>query len=217
MTAGQLLSVSEEVSRLVDAVDRLHGFVENGGLAHAVGVNDQTTTDAIAGHRRAGNDEVANAITRATQLVQAADASADEALNELERTYYDGVETGALAAAHRLERPPPHAATPDDVDAQARLWRDLILRWSLVPEGDTRVANRLHDEAGRLRTLLLATAEGQQTLEQFIDDEHEAVRINAATALFKERELPAARRYLEDLAESDSPNAMSAQIVLGIY
>ena len=80
------------------------------------------------------------------------------------------------------------------------------------------VSSPHHDAVSRrLQELLLATAEGQHALEQFIDDEHEAVRVFSAVALFKERELPAARRYLEDLAESDSPNAMSAQIVLGIY
>jgi hypothetical protein len=165
----------------------------------------------------AANDEIADAIARAQELAEAEDESVDEALDELERTYYDGVEAGALANVHRLERQPASAPTPDDVEAQALLWRTLVLRWSLVPEGRVRVANRLYDEASRLQKLLLATAGGQHALERFIDDEQEAVRVFAAVALFEGRQLPAARRYLEALAESDSPNAMTAQIALGIY
>ena len=95
-------------------------------------------------------------------------------------------------------------------------WRGLVARWSAILDPDWKEENRVFDRRAAIEKKLLATEVGRNFLTSSLEDQAEVVRLAAAAALVHTGSV-AARLVLEALATTHSPNAISAQIILGNY
>jgi HEAT repeat protein len=95
-------------------------------------------------------------------------------------------------------------------------WRGLVARWSAILDPDCKKKSWLFGPRVAIEKKLLATEAGRNFLTSSLEDQAEVVRLAAAAALVDTGSV-AARLVLEALAATHSPNAISAQIILGNY